>query len=260
MTEEVRKDDSEKPMEDNKGHENKVSELEEERPFPWNAFSDRTYFIAGVIILFFIIVPTMSIILLSNLLGFVLLWSLYEYNAIGRFVLETLRGMQRAFFQSVANVILLDPRDASYLPWMVWGTFIQPAAFLWAYNRYNLHGLELSTFLLYHLLRVGPRHQMFAHHATLVHKEGHAYRQGLFRNLTVMEKRVPYSKTARRCFFDHINAGIAGLLYGTIPNHYATAHNKVSRCLYLYQSLYGLTLYTDTCVVVPPVDSSSLAQ
>lgn len=227
VTEQVEKDEFvKKPsLEDNAS----LQEVEEEeRPFPWNAFSDRTYFIAGVVILFFIIIPTMSIIILSNVLGFALLWSLYEHNPVGKAILETLRGIQRSFFQAVANVIMLDPRDASYLPWMVWGTFIQPAAFLWAYNRYQQYGLELSTFVIYHLLRVGPRHQMFAHHATLVHKEGHAYRQGLYRNLFVRgDKRVPYSKFARRCCFDHVNAGIAGLLYGTIPNHYATAHNKI---------------------------------
>lgn len=91
----------------------KVS-CEEERPFPWNIFSDRTYFMAGCIILLFISIPSMTIILLSNVLGFVLLWSLFDYNPLFRRILNFVRSAQRGFFVQGAHYILLDPRDASY--------------------------------------------------------------------------------------------------------------------------------------------------
>lgn len=79
---------------------------------------------------------------------------------------------------------------------------------------------------LYHLLRVGPRHQLFAHHATLLHKEGHASLTGLYCNPFGKERR-PVWKPIRRFFTDHVNTATAGLLYGSIPNHYATAHAKI---------------------------------
>lgn len=205
---------------------NDVKDLGLQRPFPWNAFEDSTYKIMGMVTLFFIIIPSMAVIFLSNVVGYGLQYALYEYNPIGRAFLEGLRSIQRQFFIFVGHYILLDPRDASYLPWMVWGSVIQPVLFYWVYQRYQLYGLEISTFLIYHLLRVGPRHQMFAHHATLVHKEGHAIRHGLFCNI-FKSKRQPVSKYVRKFFTDHVNAGIAGVLYGTIPNHYATAHNKI---------------------------------
>lgn len=111
---------------------------------------------------------------------------------------------------------------------MLWGIVIQPLAFYWAYQRFRLVGhVELSTFIIYHLVRVGNRHQMFAHHATLVHKEGHAHKFGLYRNVFIRENRIPCPKWIRRLLLNHINAGIAVLFYGTIPNHYATAHNKI---------------------------------
>ena len=209
----------------------------EERPFPWNVFSDSTYYTMGLIILFFIIIPSMSVIVLANIAGYFLYKYLYAKNGLGRSILEAIRGTQRKFFHYVGHFILLDPRDSSYLTWMTWGVLIQPALFYWVWMRYESIGgrLEVSVFLLYHLLRVGPRHQLFAHHATLVHKEGHANRNGLFCNPFVVDRRQMLPKPLRRLFADHINAGIAGLFYGTIPNHYATAHNKiVSACMYIY--------------------------
>jgi hypothetical protein len=229
--------------------ENDVDSIAGTRPFPWNAFSDEWYMAMGVVILFFIIIPSMSVIVLANVVGYGLQYSLYDYNPVGRAFLEVLRGAQRRFFQIIGNYILLDPRDSSYLSFMVWGCIIQPFLFYWVWNRYQDSGrLEIWVFLTYHLLRVGPRHQLFAHHATLVHKEGHASRNGLFCNPFKKGRQV-VSRPIRRLFTDHINAGIAGLMYGTIPNvslnfcpcdghfrfshlsvfaqHYATAHNKI---------------------------------
>jgi hypothetical protein len=222
------------------------------RPFPWNAFSDESYMAMGIVILFFIIIPSMSVIFLANVVGYTLQYTLYDYNPVGRAILEGIRGAQRRFFQFVGHYILLDPRDSSYLSFMSWGCIVQPLLFYWVWNRYQKTGrLEILIFLTYHLLRVGPRHQLFAHHATLVHKEGHASRTGLFCN-PFKKGRQMVSKPIRRLIMDHINGGIAGLVYGTIPNvsldlgalfeplcvtivappnhlpqHYATAHNKI---------------------------------
>jgi len=202
-----------------------------ERPFPWNTFSDTTYTVTGFIILSIIVGPALAIIALSNLLGYPLKYALYDNNKYGRVCLEWLRGIQRKVCQFVGYYILLDPRDSSYLGWMAWGNILQPMLFVWVCHRYRQYGrLEITVFLIYHLMRVGPRHQVFAHHATLVHKEGHASRTGLFCNPLVFwtkGQRVPLSKPFRRCLTDHAIAGIAGILYGTIPNHYATAHNKI---------------------------------
>ena len=198
----------------------------ETRMFPFNLFSDETYMAMGILILFFISIPTMSIIFLSHALSIPMQYAFYDHSPIGRSIFEAFRTAQRDFFKCVGHYILLDPRDSSYLPHMLWGSLLQPALFYWAWNRHQLHGLEISTFLIYHLIRVGPKHYLFAHHATLVHKEGHASRTGLYCNPFSKDRRM-IPKPVRRLFADHLNAGIAGLFYGTIPNHYAIAHNKI---------------------------------
>ena len=198
-----------------------------ERPFPWNTFSDSTYRAIGTFILFMIAIPSMSVtVVLSRLLGNALHAVLYEHNPVGRYILNILWAAQRSFFRWVGNFILLDPRDSSYLPWLLWCNFVQAYLFYLAYDRYQRHGgLEVSTFLIYHLLRIGPSQKMMAHQATLAHKEGHA-KSGLFRDI-LSEKRKPLPKWIRNAFADHLVAGISGIFYGTIPNHYATAHNKI---------------------------------
>ena len=103
---------------------------QQQRPYPWNWFSDATWLGLGIGILFFIIIPTMSVIVLANIIGYALKWLLYDYNPVGKFILKTLRKTQRALFQQIGNVILLDPRDASYLPWMVWGDFYSACGLL----------------------------------------------------------------------------------------------------------------------------------
>jgi len=154
-------------------------------------------------------------------------YGLYKHNPPLRFVLDKARSLQQRFFQQVGDAILLDPRDSSYLPWMTWSIISMPPLFYWAYGRYMEFGFELSTFLIYHFLRLGPRYRFFAHHETLIHKEGHAISVGLFRNVFKSKTREPVPKQWRRIFFDHINAGIIGPFYGSMPFHYATAHNKI---------------------------------
>lgn len=209
------------------------------RPYPWNLVSDSTYFFVGVLILFLIIVPTMTTVMFSDLIGFLLCKAFLEDPTSMSFkVFEGLRELQSYFFREyVGKHVLLDKRDSSYIPWMIFGSIVQPAIFyFWAYKRWVAFGyVDFGTFLVYHLLRLGPKHQFFAHHATLVHKEGHSYANGLYRNIFCTEDPDDYSKRHkqiipklwRRLIFDHLNAGLAGIIFGTIPNTYSAGHRKI---------------------------------
>eukprot|EP01063_Lacrimia_lanifica_P004084 TRINITY_DN12280_c0_g1_i1.p1 TRINITY_DN12280_c0_g1~~TRINITY_DN12280_c0_g1_i1.p1 ORF type:complete len:496 (+),score=168.56 TRINITY_DN12280_c0_g1_i1:79-1566(+) len=197
------------------------------RPYPWGLVTDEAFLAAGVAILGAIVVPTLSLILISTFSGFALSWALYEYNPPMRWVLDRCRDAIRAASMKLGDAILLDPRNHSYLPWMLWGLVVNPAMFYWVWTRYNAHGLEIATFLVYHAVRLGPRYRFFAHHETLIHKEGHAVREGLFRNVLNTAERAPIPRPLRRAVFDHINGGLIGVFYGSIPYHYATAHNKI---------------------------------
>ena len=198
-----------------------------ERPYPWNLVSDSTHYTVGSIVLITIFFPTLSLITISTLSGYLMYFCLYKYNPPLRSVLDAARYAQLWFFQQLGNVILLDPRNSPYLPWMAWSLMSLPPLFKWAYNRHMTYGFEVSTFLIYHLIRLGPRYRFFAHHECLIHTEGHSNEHGFFRNIFKLGKNVSVSKTVRRLVLDHINAGIIGPFYGSIPFHYSTAHNKI---------------------------------
>ena len=58
---------------------------------------------------------------------------------------------------------------------------VPPLLFFWCLMRYNRVGyLEVITFFAYHFMRLGPKYRFFAHHHTLIHKEGHSAK-GIFR-------------------------------------------------------------------------------
>merc|ERR1719277_2982368 len=82
----------------------------------------------------------------------------------------------RSVSRPLGRLMMRDPRNHSYLPWMFFLGTLVPALFFWAMRRHATHGLEFSTLCIYHLLRVGPRFQFFAHIHTLTHKEGHAHK------------------------------------------------------------------------------------
>ena len=200
------------------------------RPFPWNYLSDTTWTMMGSVFLLTIFFPGISMITLSTASGYGLYYALYKYNPPCRFVLEKIRSFQRFVFYQIGRCILLDTRDSSYLPWMAYGLVCVPLLFYWALNRHLTHGFEVTTFLLYHLMRLGPRYRFFAHHECLIHIEGHASKDGLYCNpwtLLTTGKRVPLSKSFRRTFTDHINSALVGPFYGSIPNSYGAAHNKI---------------------------------
>uniref|UniRef100_A0A7S2EMX2 Fatty acid desaturase domain-containing protein n=1 Tax=Trieres chinensis TaxID=1514140 RepID=A0A7S2EMX2_TRICV len=198
-----------------------------ERPYPWNLVSDRHQFAAGCVILVAIFVPTISLIVLSTVSGYALYYGLHKYNPPVRAVLDAARAAQRWFFRQVGEAILLDPRDSPYLAWMTASLVTLPPLIKWAYERHADRGFEVSTFLIYHLLRLGPRYRFFAHHECLIHTEGHASKTGFFRNVLNLKAREPVPKWLRRLLFDHINGAVIGPFFGSIPHHYATAHNKI---------------------------------
>lgn len=105
-----------------------------------------------------------------------------------------------------------DPRDFDYLPWMCACNLLPPLLMCWVVHRYSMYGFELSTVLIYHHFRIGPRFRLFAHHNVLIHKEGHD-RKGFFRGSFKV--------------FNQLCGMWSGLFYGSIPLHYRTAHVKI---------------------------------
>ena len=70
-------------------------------------------------------------------------------------------------------------------------------------------------FLVYHLLRLGPRFRFFTHCHVLLHKEGHDH-NGFFKNSSI---------------FSYLNDWFVhkfiGLFYGGVPYSYSVGHNKI---------------------------------
>lgn len=112
----------------------------------------------------------------------------------------------------MGHVMLKDPRNHSYLPWISFLATYSPFLFFWALKRYQAHGLELSTLFVYHYLRIGPRFRYFAHIHTLVHKEGHDHK-GLF--------------NSNFRFFNDVCQWWIGPFYGQVPGNYSVAHMKI---------------------------------
>jgi len=181
------------------------------RPFPWCLAPDQVWVAQGVLIALFCLVPLTSAIL-GTLPELKLLQALYHNLGFVRSFTDRIRDKKRSISEAVANEIMLDPRNHDFLPWLLGCSVIPPLLLLWAYSRYQAYGFELSTMLIYHHFRVGPRFRLFAHHHVLVHKEGHD-RKGFFKG--------PWTA------INQLSGLWTGLFYGTIPFHYATAHNKI---------------------------------
>jgi len=118
----------------------------------------------------------------------------------------------RCISRPLGQLVLRDPRNHSYLPWMIWLGTVTPCLFFWALKRHANYGFEFSTMCIYHLIRVGPRLQFFAHIHTLTHKEGHAHR-GFFKGI-----------------FQVLNCTVEwwiGPFYGVVPWNYYIAHMKI---------------------------------
>jgi len=128
------------------------------------------------------------------------------------FIRRTLPELVRSASRPLGRALLKDPRNHSYIPWMLVLGLFTPALFLWALRRHATYGLEFSTLAIYHILRLGPRFQFFAHAHTIVHKAGHNHK-GFFRG--------PF-----QCMNCLVEWWICPF-YGVVPNNYRVAHNKI---------------------------------
>mmetsp|Transcript_8934 Transcript_8934/g.27658 ORF Transcript_8934/g.27658 Transcript_8934/m.27658 type:complete len:446 (-) Transcript_8934:60-1397(-) len=177
------------------------------RPWPWNYFPDNLCISFSWLLLSFV-GPPMAILIGSAEVTWKLLQGIY-------FRVEALQRIRQRILD-VAEVagkyVLRDPRDFSYLPWMLWLSLYCPFILYYFYQRHDQHGFEWTMFLLYHFLRIGPRFRFFAHTHVLQHKEGHDH-HGLFRG--------PWR------VFNHVIQFWVGQFYGQVPNSYGIAHNKI---------------------------------
>lgn len=181
------------------------------RPFPWCLLPDWVWYVQGVILLCTISIPLVSGIL-TTLPELKLLQAFYHRTVFGKRLTDSLARVKRAASQAVAKRIMLDPRNHDYLPWILAIAVLPPILLSWVWQRYRVHGFELSTLLIYHHLRIGPRFRLFAHQQTLVHKEGHTHK-GFFKG--------PFA------LFNQVSGLWNGLFFGTPPFHYGTAHVKI---------------------------------
>lgn len=122
------------------------------------------------------------------------------------------RLVRTKFAVPMGQIMLKDPRNADYLPWITFLACFTPALFGWALWRHREYGLEFSTLFLYHFLRIGPHFRFFAHIHTLVHKEGHDHRgfwKGSFQ------------------LFNEVCQWWIGPFYGIVPTSYSVSHLKI---------------------------------
>ena len=178
------------------------------RPVPWCWVPDWVAGVLGLLVLL-PVAPFMAVLIGTGELSMALcLWvhrhSRGLFPALGRVV-------QRACATLGAHV-LRDPRNADYLPWMIFLLLWAPSLFLWAMYRTATQGFDWTFFFVYHFLRIGPRFRFFARIHVLVHKEGHDH-AGFF--------KPPFT------FLNQLNQWVIGPFYGQVPNSYSIAHNKI---------------------------------
>lgn len=180
------------------------------KPFPWQYLPDPVAFAFGVLQMAFI-APIVIVEIVVTVPTMALLKAELA-QARCKWIRTNIPEMVRSVSRPLGRLMMRDPRNHSYLPWMALLGIFTPALFFWAFNRHMKHGLEFSTLCIYHLLRVGPRFQLFAHAHTLVHKEGHAHKgffKGPFRVLN--------------CFTEWW----IGPFYGVVPFSYYISHMKI---------------------------------
>lgn len=179
------------------------------KPFPWNWLPDELAFAIGTSIIVFI-APIMAVLIGSVLTWFhVMRWAWRHplCPAAIRRLPTTIDSISFSF----GRHLLRDSRNHSYLPWIFGVGIAMPLLFLWALHRHASHGLELSTLVIYHVLRAGPRFRIFGRIHTLAHKEGHDHK-GLFKRLQILNGVVEWW---------------IGPFYGIVPNSYSAGHVKI---------------------------------
>lgn len=168
--------------------------------YPWNLVPETVWTCKGALLTISIFIPTMAMILLTEVTN-----QIYAY-------IPPIYHIVEPFFIKLGEETLLDKRNHPYLHHMIITNVIMGIMFLAVLYRVCKEGFEVKIFLLYHFIRLGPRFRFFAHHHVLIHKEGHD-RKRFFKGKYV--------------WLNNINGFLAGIIYGSLPLHYVTAHNKI---------------------------------
>mmetsp|Transcript_70914 Transcript_70914/g.178783 ORF Transcript_70914/g.178783 Transcript_70914/m.178783 type:complete len:631 (-) Transcript_70914:119-2011(-) len=180
------------------------------RPFPWRYLPNPVAFVWSVIEIFFI-APILGLEILITVPTMELVKAELRQERFA-WLRNGWPELVRSVSRPLGRLMMRDPRNHSYLPWwFLLGTFV-PALFFWALRRHAAYGLEFSTLCIYHLLRVGPRLQLFAHAHVLTHKEGHAHK-GFFKGIF----------SVLNC----VSEWWIGPFYGVVPWSYYIAHMKI---------------------------------
>ena len=178
------------------------------RTWPWRILGDRLTWWLGVLLLA-IPGPFMGILIGSGELSMAILKVLWRVSQLWRFVPDLVRSAT----EWVGARVLRDPRDAPFVPHMLWLSLYIPSLFAFTAYQHSINGFSWTMFFLYHFLRIGPRFRFFAHLHVLVHREGHDH-QGVFRGFFRVFNYWPMQ-------------WLVGPFFGQVPNSYGIAHNKI---------------------------------
>eukprot|EP01095_Lingulamoeba_sp_RSL-Kostka_P011735 TRINITY_DN454_c2_g1_i1.p1 TRINITY_DN454_c2_g1~~TRINITY_DN454_c2_g1_i1.p1 ORF type:complete len:443 (-),score=122.29 TRINITY_DN454_c2_g1_i1:149-1477(-) len=178
------------------------------RPFIVGILGDNlTVFISIIALLF--AGPLVGILIFTATVSMIFLEKIWEKLTFLHFIPKGVDSISK----KLGQVVLNDPRNYQYLPYILWLCVWPLGLFIYAFYRNETQGFEWWFLVLYHYLRIGPRFRFFAHLHVLLHKEGHDYK-GFFKG--------PLS------VFNHwLVQWYCGSLFGQVPNSYRVAHNKI---------------------------------
>lgn len=176
------------------------------RPTPWNWIPDDVTAALTLVMVIPIVIPMAILISSSNLF-----WEVCKF--VHRTCkLQFINDAVMSGAKKLGPHMLVDSRDYSYIPWVLFLSTFIPSLFAWAAYRHVTYGFEWTTFILYHFWRIGPRFRFFAHAHVLFHKEGHS-KVGIFKG--------PFRVLNGICQW------FIGPFFGQVPMSYAAGHNKI---------------------------------
>lgn len=181
------------------------------KPFPWNYLPDKVALVWGGLELLFI-APLAALLITSSEVTWWAILKVWRHPSMTAVKLGIKQGVENKFSIPMGKIMLKDPRNHSYIPWISFLAVFAPFLFFWALRRYQTYGLEFSTLFIYHFLRIGPRFRFFARIHTLVHKEGHDHKGFWKPGFQV---------------FDNVCQWWIGPFYGQVPGNYSVAHMKI---------------------------------
>jgi len=180
------------------------------KPFPWDLLPDNVAWTWGALVVIFV-APIVAVVICTTVPAMSVLKAIWNHKHTG-FMRNNIPEMVRSVSRPLGRLLLLDPRNHSYIPWMAVFGLYTPCVFAWAMWRYNKFGLEFTTLALYHILRIGPRFQFFGHAHTLVHKAGHDHKGFFKAPFQILNPFVEWWCTP---------------FYGVVPNSFSIAHMKI---------------------------------